>query len=144
MLLHMEREKNFFFFLTLEPNVVVVTGGWSHSEPIVRGEAGMTQSPYGVMSPPRQCQTLHLEGSFKPLHLTWGMSCRQHSSTMKEQKKKILMESISAGCSLSPAALHHLFSLLTAWTYQCVRGLEGDLIGFVFSSLSPDLQKYPV
>ena len=47
----------------------------------------MTQSPYGVMSPPRQCQTLHLESSFKPLHLTWGMSCHQNSSMMKEHKK---------------------------------------------------------
>ena len=48
----------------------------------------MTQNPSGVMSPPRQRQTLHLEASFKPLQLTLDMSCHQHSSKMMEEKKK--------------------------------------------------------
>lgn len=86
------------------------TGGWSNSEPILQGQIGMTQNPYGVMSSPRQCQTLPLKASFKPLQLTWGMSCHQHSSMMKEKKQPFKWK-VSAPGAVRVHQLHAICSL---------------------------------
>lgn len=91
-----------------------------------------TQNPYGVMSPPRQCQTLHLEASFQNvLQLTLGMSCHQHSSQMKggkRKKKKLQMESVSAGCRQIRAVTHHLFSPLPAFSVSHIMIQSGSNI----------------